>query len=76
MHDIPADRDDMAIAAAIIAMAHNLNLQVVAEGVETQAQLDFLREHGCDEVQGFYFGRPVPADEFRAQLAGGFRAWA
>lgn len=76
VHDIPADRDDMAIAAAIIAMAHNLNLQVVAEGVETQAQLDFLREHGCDEVQGFYFGRPVPADEFRAQLAGGFRAWA
>ena len=61
IRDIPGDRDNEAIAAAIIAMAHSLNLEVIAEGVETEQQLDFLRDHGCDEVQGFMFSRPCPA---------------
>ena len=64
--DIPADRDDMAIAATIIAMAHNLDLQVIAEGVEHPAQLDFLRRHRCDEVQGYLYSKPVSAEAFRA----------
>lgn len=66
---LPHGEQDAQIARAIIAMAHSLNLMVIAEGVESQAQLDFLREHGCDEVQGFLFGRPVPADQFAALFA-------
>ncbi len=61
--DIPGDSKDTAITAAIIAMAHSLKLRVVAEGVETSEQLDFLRSNNCDEVQGFLFSRPVPPDE-------------
>jgi EAL domain-containing protein (putative c-di-GMP-specific phosphodiesterase class I) len=56
--------DDAAITQAIIAMAHSLSLQVIAEGVETEEQLAFLRELRCDEVQGYLFSRPVPPDEF------------
>src|SRR5687768_10954619 len=51
-----------AIVSAIVAMAHGLNLAVTAEGVETEAQLNFLREQECEEVQGFLYGRPEPAD--------------
>jgi diguanylate cyclase (GGDEF)-like protein/PAS domain S-box-containing protein len=65
---LPAGEQDGQIARAIIAMAHSLNLSVIAEGVENQAQLDFLREHGCDEVQGFFLGRPVPASQLQALL--------
>ncbi|MEQ6342822.1 MAG: EAL domain-containing protein [Gammaproteobacteria bacterium] len=61
--DIPADHDDAAIAMAIIAMAHNLGIRVVAEGVETAEQRVFLVEHHCDAMQGYYFSRPLPADE-------------
>jgi len=61
--------DDAAIVRAIIAMVHSLELQVVAEGVETQAQLDFLSEQGCDEIQGYLISRPVPAEQFAALLA-------
>jgi EAL domain-containing protein (putative c-di-GMP-specific phosphodiesterase class I) len=57
--DIPDDPNDMAITAAVIAMAHKLSLDVVAEGVETQAQLDFLRSNNCDEGQGYLFSRPL-----------------
>jgi diguanylate cyclase (GGDEF)-like protein/PAS domain S-box-containing protein len=60
--DIPDDADDIAITKAIIAMARNLNLWIVAEGVETEAQLSFLKAHGCEEVQGYYFSRPLDVD--------------
>jgi EAL domain-containing protein (putative c-di-GMP-specific phosphodiesterase class I) len=53
----------------VIELAQGLNLRVVAEGVETKPQLDFLREHGCREVQGFYFGFPVPAPQFQETLS-------
>ena len=62
--DLPENQDDSAITSAIIAMAHRLGVRVVAEGVETEAQLAFLKEHGCDEAQGYLFGQAVPAPEF------------
>ncbi len=64
VRDVAIDRDDAAIVDAIIQMAHSLRLEVVAEGVESEAQLEFLRRHGCDHAQGHLFGAPVSADEF------------
>jgi EAL domain-containing protein (putative c-di-GMP-specific phosphodiesterase class I) len=61
--DIPEDKDDAAIVTTIIAMAHNLKLEVVAEGVETEKQLAFLKDSGCDSMQGYLFSRPLPAEE-------------
>lgn len=68
VRDVTQDPDDAAIAAAVIAMAHSLELTVVAEGVETEAQLSFLREQHCDEMQGFLFSAPVVPAEFEELL--------
>ncbi|TCW33674.1 sensor domain-containing protein [Gulbenkiania mobilis] len=64
VRDIPADPDDSAIARAIINMAKNLNMRVVAEGVETVEQWRFLAAEGCDQVQGYLLSKPVPAEDF------------
>jgi diguanylate cyclase (GGDEF)-like protein/PAS domain S-box-containing protein len=65
VHDLGQDSNDTAIINAIIAMSHSLGIKVVAEGVETLAQLQHLKAHGCDEAQGFYFGPPTQADQIR-----------
>ncbi len=69
--DVENSPDDASIVASIISMAQSLNLHVVAEGVETDAQLEFLRSHGCDMVQGYLYSRPLPADEYGIWL----QAW-
>ena len=66
--DVTNSVEDAAIATAVIAMAHSLGLRVVAEGVENEGQLQFLRRHRCDELQGYYFSPPVPADTYAALL--------
>jgi EAL domain-containing protein (putative c-di-GMP-specific phosphodiesterase class I) len=68
VEDIPTDVDSMAIAQAVIAMAHSLRLKVVAEGVESEAQLSFLRREGCDEIQGHYFSEARVASEIPGVL--------
>lgn len=68
IHDIPANQDDMEITSAVIAMAHNLKLKVVAEGIETAEQLAFLRRHRCDVGQGYLFDRPIPGSQLAAAL--------
>ncbi|QGZ62972.1 EAL domain-containing protein [Paraburkholderia acidisoli] len=66
--DIGSNSDDETITAAIIALAHELRLQVIAEGVETSTQFAFLRERACDELQGYFFAPPLPGDEAAALL--------
>jgi EAL domain-containing protein (putative c-di-GMP-specific phosphodiesterase class I) len=66
--DITRDASDAAIVASIIALAHNLKLDVIAEGVETREQLEYLRRHGCDQMQGYYFSRPLAAANFEQLL--------
>ncbi len=68
IHDLSTNSKDAAITTAISALAHSLNLKLVAEGVEDQAQVDFLGNLGCHELQGFLFSRPVPAQELEALL--------
>ena len=70
VREIPQDSNDMEIAAAIIGMALNLRLQVVAEGVETEAQRNFLTRQDCHAFQGYLFSRPLPAEEFARLLRG------
>jgi EAL domain-containing protein (putative c-di-GMP-specific phosphodiesterase class I) len=62
IRDVTTDLDDATIAVAMINLAHSLGLKVVAEGVETRAQLEFLKAHGCDEMQGYFFSRPLPLE--------------
>jgi EAL domain-containing protein (putative c-di-GMP-specific phosphodiesterase class I) len=61
---IAGDPDDAVIVDTIIAMARHLGLEVIAEGVETEAELKFLQDHGCGCYQGYYFSKPLPADGF------------
>jgi diguanylate cyclase (GGDEF)-like protein/PAS domain S-box-containing protein len=67
-NDVTTDPNDAAIASATIAMAHSLKLSVTAEGIETQEQLDFYREHGCDEFQGYFLARPGPPEEITRMI--------
>jgi EAL domain-containing protein (putative c-di-GMP-specific phosphodiesterase class I) len=66
VHDIDVDPESKAIVRAIISLADSLGLRTIAEGMETEAELDFLREQGCHEVQGFYYSKPLPPDDFEA----------
>jgi len=70
VQDVAINPDDAAITAAIIGMAKNMSLRVIAEGVENEAQLSFLRAHQCDEIQGYYFSRPLSADKVAEMLRG------
>jgi diguanylate cyclase len=70
VRDTPGDKDDSAIVTAIVAMAKSLQLEVVAEGVESKEQLEFLRRLGCEIVQGFYYSEPLPFEDFRKLLNG------
>ena len=70
VHKCATDRTNQALVAAIIRMGHALGLSVTAEGVETRAQLAYLRDQGCDRAQGSYFSRPVPAAKLVALLNG------
>jgi EAL domain-containing protein (putative c-di-GMP-specific phosphodiesterase class I) len=63
--------DDTTIVSAIISMGRSMKLRVIAEGVETQKELKFLQAHQCDEAQGYYFSRPVPAQQFAKLLETG-----
>jgi diguanylate cyclase (GGDEF)-like protein/PAS domain S-box-containing protein len=68
IRDITIDSGDAAIAATIIMLGHNLKMRVIAEGVETAGQLEILREMKCDEIQGYYFSKPIPAEELETLL--------
>ncbi len=68
VRDIAVDSSDKAIVSTVIAMAQSMNLDVIAEGVETENQLQFLQEKGCNQYQGYFFGKPVPIEQFEASL--------
>jgi diguanylate cyclase (GGDEF)-like protein/PAS domain S-box-containing protein len=70
VRDLVANPDDQAITCAIISLSHQLDMRVIAEGVETEQQRSFLQQHGCDEMQGYLFSRPVPPQEIPAMLLG------
>jgi EAL domain-containing protein (putative c-di-GMP-specific phosphodiesterase class I) len=68
VRDIAVDSSDQAIVRTIVAMAHTLNLNVIAEGVETEEQQDLLLSNGCTHYQGYFFGKPVAIEQFEATL--------
>ena len=74
--DIESDARDNALVRSIISMAHNMGLAVTAEGVETAVQRDLLNDLGCDEMQGYFFSRPVPEAEASDLLRAGTGLWA
>lgn len=69
VHDLESDHDAATIVSAIIQLAHSMGISVIAEGVETTGQRDFLARHGCDEIQGFLYSMPLPAEDY-AELFG------
>ena len=71
VRDITTDPDDAMITRTIVDLAHNLRMKVIAEGVETEAQLDFLLSNRCDEMQGYYYSKPLPVEAYTALLAEG-----
>ena len=71
MRDLVTDADDRTIVRTIITMAHSLNINVIAEGVETEEQRQYLLDKGCMHYQGYLFSKPVPIDEFEALLKKG-----
>ena len=71
MQEVTAERPEVPLLAAMVSLAHDLGLTVVAEGVETREQVEFLRKQGCDLAQGYWFGRPVEADEIVARMRAG-----
>ena len=68
VRDMVGDDESASIVRAIISLAHNLDLRVIAEGVETVEQIDYLQRNGCDELQGYYFSRPLAAMDCRSYL--------
>jgi EAL domain-containing protein (putative c-di-GMP-specific phosphodiesterase class I) len=68
VRDLPDDEEDSAISSAIIALAKSLKLNVIAEGVETKEQKEFLVENGCENIQGYFYAKPMPADEMEKYL--------
>ncbi|MDQ1245464.1 MAG: hypothetical protein QG565_1805, partial [Campylobacterota bacterium] len=68
VNGLPENEEDASIARAIIALAHSLKLSVIAEGVETKEQKEFLVENGCDFIQGYYYSKPIPSDEMEKFL--------
>ena len=68
VRDLPNDEEDITITKSIIALSKSLNLSVIAEGVETQAQRDFLLENACANIQGYFYSKPIPADEMESKL--------
>jgi len=71
VRDLPTDEDDVALVKAIISIAKNLNLSTIAEGVETNEQREFMLKHGCDKIQGYFYSKPIPADEMEKLLEKG-----
>lgn len=72
IRDVVVNPDDLAITTAIISMAKSLHLKVIAEGVENEAQMSFLRAHHCDEIQGYYFSKPLAVDKVADKLRGDY----
>ena len=70
IRDVAVNPDDAAITAAIINLARSLRLKVIAEGVENEAQMSFLQSHRCDEIQGYYFSKPLTAEKATDNLRG------